>query len=160
MPVLADYLKSIDARNEARAAELKNELLAATAAQTAQLQTLLTAGFTFEVKAAVSQAAAAAILLPVEERRGSRYTSAQSSINASRSTSPSPVPGRFPAGSYDTHTPAPELRPDTNPDPELQPPQYSMCRAIKTVEGLWREWTVGLSGRPAIAALDRKWGNR
>ncbi|KAL2193261.1 transcriptional activator of glycolytic enzymes-domain-containing protein [Corynascus similis CBS 632.67] len=35
-----------------------------------------------------------------------------------------------------------------------------MCRTIKTVEGLWREWTVGLPGRPAIAALDRKWGSR
>ncbi|KAL2144209.1 hypothetical protein VTI28DRAFT_9500 [Corynascus sepedonium] len=35
-----------------------------------------------------------------------------------------------------------------------------MCRAIKTVEGLWREWTIGLPGRPAIAALDRNWGSR
>ncbi|KAK4127997.1 hypothetical protein N657DRAFT_678507 [Parathielavia appendiculata] len=28
------------------------------------------------------------------------------------------------------------------------------------VEGLWHEWTVGLRGMPAIAALDRKWGSR
>ena len=116
------------------------------------------------MKAAVSQAAAAAaaaavaIPLPVEEeRRGSRYTSAHSSIKASRSTSPGPAPGHFPAESCDTHTPAPELGPHIDPDPE---PQYSICRAIKKVEDLWRDWTVGLPGRPAIAALDHKWGSR
>ncbi|KAK4118126.1 hypothetical protein N657DRAFT_685446 [Parathielavia appendiculata] len=35
-----------------------------------------------------------------------------------------------------------------------------MCRAVKTLEGLWHEWTVSLWGMPAIAALDRKWGSR
>lgn len=35
-----------------------------------------------------------------------------------------------------------------------------MCRAVKTVEGLWREWTVGLRGQPAVAALDSRWGSR
>ncbi|KAK4120937.1 hypothetical protein N657DRAFT_636005 [Parathielavia appendiculata] len=45
-------------------------------------------------------------------------------------------------------------------DPELQPPQFVMCRAIKTVESLWCEWTVGLPGRPGNAYLDRKWGSR
>jgi hypothetical protein len=34
-----------------------------------------------------------------------------------------------------------------------------MCRAVRTVEALWREWTVGLQGHPSIEALDRKWGN-
>src|SRR5437667_1639565 len=35
-----------------------------------------------------------------------------------------------------------------------------MCRTIKTVEGLWREWTVGLQGRPSVASLDSRWGSR
>jgi Transcriptional activator of glycolytic enzymes len=34
-----------------------------------------------------------------------------------------------------------------------------MCRAVRTVEALWREWTVGLQGNPSIEVLDRKWGN-
>jgi len=33
-----------------------------------------------------------------------------------------------------------------------------MCRAIRTVEDLWREWTVGLQGQPSINELDRRWG--
>ena len=35
-----------------------------------------------------------------------------------------------------------------------------MCRTTKTVEDLWREWTVGLRGQPAIAILDSRWGSR
>ena len=35
-----------------------------------------------------------------------------------------------------------------------------MCRALRTVEALWQEWTVGLQGGPSIEALDRKWGNQ
>jgi len=34
-----------------------------------------------------------------------------------------------------------------------------MCRTVRTVEALWREWTVGLQGHPSIEVLDRKWGN-
>ncbi|KXX75018.1 High-osmolarity-induced transcription protein 1 [Madurella mycetomatis] len=40
-----------------------------------------------------------------------------------------------------------------------EPPKYRICRAVWTVEGLWREWTVGLRGQPAVTALDSKWGN-
>ena len=46
------------------------------------------------------------------------------------------------------------------PELELQPPRYRMCRGVKTVEGLWREWTAGLRGQPAVAALDSRWGSR
>ena len=35
-----------------------------------------------------------------------------------------------------------------------------MCRAVKTVKALWREWTVGLGGNPSIDVLDSKWGSR
>ncbi|KAF1967145.1 hypothetical protein BU23DRAFT_484555, partial [Bimuria novae-zelandiae CBS 107.79] len=41
----------------------------------------------------------------------------------------------------------------------LVPPQYRMCRAVRTVEDLWREWTVGLQGQPSISELDRRWGS-
>jgi len=34
-----------------------------------------------------------------------------------------------------------------------------MCCAVRTVEALWHEWTVGLQGHPSIEVLDRKWGN-
>ena len=42
----------------------------------------------------------------------------------------------------------------------LEPPKHRMCRAVRTVEALWREWAVGLQGNPSIEVLDRKWGNR
>ncbi|KAH8656363.1 transcriptional activator of glycolytic enzymes-domain-containing protein [Ilyonectria robusta] len=35
-----------------------------------------------------------------------------------------------------------------------------MCREVKTVRDLWREWTVGLRGQQAIATLDSRWGSR
>ena len=42
----------------------------------------------------------------------------------------------------------------------LEPPKYRMCCAVRSVEALWREWTVGLQGNLSIETLDRKWGNR
>jgi hypothetical protein len=149
MPVLSNYFKTMDARSEARAVELKAELkteLQAVTAQLAQLQTLLTTGLTFKVKVASSQvvAAVAATTLPPPSEgtsRGERqYMAAQSSSVSSYATSF--VPAR------------------TDDAPELQLPQYRMYRAVKTVEGLWHEWTVGLRGMLAITALDRKWGSR
>ena len=44
--------------------------------------------------------------------------------------------------------------------PQLDPPKHRMCRGVKTVEALWREWTVGIQGGPSIDALDRQWGHR
>jgi hypothetical protein len=38
-------------------------------------------------------------------------------------------------------------------------PMYYMCCAIKMVEGLWREWTVGLQGQLLIMAFDIRWGS-
>jgi hypothetical protein len=34
-----------------------------------------------------------------------------------------------------------------------------MCRTVRTVEDLWREWTVGFQGQPSISELDRRWGS-
>jgi len=139
MPVLADYLKSIDSRNEARAAELKTavetEVRAAETrlreAQSEQLQTFLVTGL---------QAATVAVQ--------------PSSIDNSYPTSAGP------AGTHKVPAPEPEPEPEPELDPDLQPPRHRMCRAVKTVEGLWREWTVGLRGQPAVAALDSRWGSR
>jgi hypothetical protein len=35
-----------------------------------------------------------------------------------------------------------------------------MSRTARTVEALWREWTVGLRGGPSIEKLDRRWGSQ
>ena len=94
------------------------------------------------VAAAVVRAAAAGLLLPkAEEAAASLYASAQSSV-VSSPLGRSPSPGQQPQ------------------EGEQEPPAYHMCRAIKTVEGLWREWTVGLRGQPSVASLDSRWGSR
>ena len=35
-----------------------------------------------------------------------------------------------------------------------------MSRTAKTVEALWREWTVGLRGGPSIDRLDQQWDSQ
>ena len=40
----------------------------------------------------------------------------------------------------------------------LSPPSYSMSRGIQTVADLYREWTQGINGGPAIQDLERNWG--
>ena len=45
-------------------------------------------------------------------------------------------------------------------EPEPEPPKYQMSRTAKTVEALWREWTVGLRGGPSIDMLDWQWGSQ
>ena len=140
MPVLTDYLQSIDTRNEARIAKLKADLQTTMASQTSQLQELFTTGLTFELKAPASgllqSEGSAPSLEPSSLEPPSRYISAQASISNSRVATPAP------------------------PVTSAEPPEYRMCRTTKTVEDLWREWTVGLQGQPAITALDSHWGSR
>jgi Transcriptional activator of glycolytic enzymes len=85
------------------------------------------------------------------------YTSAQASIVATPlARSPSP-PLQGPSG----HSWVLQLQQQQQQEQELlEPPKHRMCRAVRTVEVLWREWTVGLQGNPSIEVLDRKWGNR
>ena len=80
----------------------------------------------------------------------STYTSAQASIVATPfARSPSP-----PLQDQD------QVHQQERQERELlEPPKHRMCRAVRTVEVLWREWTVGLQGNPSIEVLDRKWGN-
>ncbi|KAK4244197.1 transcriptional activator of glycolytic enzymes-domain-containing protein, partial [Corynascus novoguineensis] len=135
----------IESRIEAIPAELDIRLQACETrlrqAQSSELRTLLVTGL---------QAATTAVQPATEGAGESRYASAQSSVGNSRLTSQDPV--------QTNHTPELDLQPGL--DPDLQPPRYRMCRAVKTVEALWREWTVGLRGQPAVAELDRKWANR
>lgn len=147
MPVLADFLKSIEARNEARLLEATAQLQTTIAAQSSQLQAILSTGLTVQVQAAVPAALQAAVPSALQ-REGSHYASACSSLG-SRSPSPAHC-----LDSANRSGPGPELEP--GPDP----PGHRMCRTTKTVEGLWREWTVGLRGQPAIIELDRQWGHR
>ena len=32
---------------------------------------------------------------------------------------------------------------------------YRLCREVKTIPDLWREWMVGLGGRPSVEELDK-----
>jgi Centromere DNA-binding protein complex CBF3 subunit, domain 2/Transcriptional activator of glycolytic enzymes len=74
------------------------------------------------------------------------------------------------SGGSDTSTP-PSLVPSLAPGPTAsspssaglspaEPPRYTMCRSVKSVERLWQEWTVGLNGQPSVSALDSRWGSR
>jgi len=89
-------------------------------------------------------AAAAAAATPAT---GSCYTSARASLE------PSLAPSLALA-----------LAPDAQQAGQLQeaqePPRYSMCRQVKSVERLWQEWTVGLNGQASVSALDSRWGSR
>jgi len=144
-PVLADYLKSIESRIEAIPAQLDIRLqeyekrLRET--QSSELRSLLVTGL---------RAATTAVQPATEGARKSRYPSAQSSVGNSRLTRQDPV--------QTNDTPELDLQPGL--DPDLESPRYRMCRAVKTVEALWREWTVGLQGQPAVAELNSKWGSR
>lgn len=42
----------------------------------------------------------------------------------------------------------------------VQVPSYKLSRQVTTVPDLWREWTLGLAGLPAVAALDAAYGSR
>jgi hypothetical protein len=68
---------------------------------------------------------------PLSIAESSQYASAR----ASAAASPSPQP---------------QQGPESEPE---QPPIYRMCRAVKSVRALWREWTEGLGGNPSVAAL-------
>ncbi|KAL2140333.1 hypothetical protein VTI28DRAFT_3977 [Corynascus sepedonium] len=145
MPDVAGHLKSIESRIEAASAKLRTDLdirlqafeTRLREAQSSELRAFLVTGL---------QAAGAAVL-PAKEGANA---SAQSSVGNSRLASQDPA--------QTSDTPELDLQPEL--DPDLQPPRYRMCRAVKTVEALWREWTVGLRGHPAVSELDSKWGSR
>jgi hypothetical protein len=169
MPVLTDYLKTIDARNEQRIDSLRASIDSITQSQSLQsqqLQQLTSGNLTFRLEAPQLQLQQQLQLLPLlpplplpslPSVSSSTYNSAQASIVATplaRSPSPSPQgPSR--------HSQAQAQAQQQQLERQLQePPQHQMCRTVHTVEALWREWTVGLQGHLSIEALDRKWGSR
>jgi hypothetical protein len=142
IPLLADHLKALNSQNEQRARDLKaliNNVVESQNTHSLQLQSLITNGLTFRLETPTPQQ-----LLPPP----SENISTQASISAT----PQPTSSTSSSGL------APQLVLDH--EPNLEPPQYRMCRAVRTVEALWREWTVGLQGKPSIDMLDRKWGSQ
>ena len=173
MPVIADCLKAIDARNEQRARELQasfDRMAESQWAQSSLLQLLTSGNLTFRLEVPSASVyprptacppTTARPLTPLSVAESSGYASAQASAAASSSPSPllPPVTLLPPL--------QPQPQPQQGPESELQlelqpkqPPVYRMCRAVKTVKALWREWTVGLGGNPSIDVLDSKWGSR
>ena len=75
-----------------------------------------------------------------------------SSNGRSSSTPPTPpTPPPAPQHQIDSSTPP--------PPPPPPPPLYRMRRDVRTVEHLYREWTVGLQGCLPILELDRRYGH-
>ncbi|OCK74130.1 hypothetical protein K432DRAFT_410118 [Lepidopterella palustris CBS 459.81] len=115
-------------------------------ADSAQLELLMSGSLTFRLEPYPAPAAArqlaAPLSLSLSLARSSRYASARVCASAAASTAPSP-------------------RPDADAELEVepeqqQPPLYRISRAVKTVDRLWREWTVGLGGGPSIRMLDAR----
>jgi hypothetical protein len=149
LPQLIDHLKSMEARDIQRTAELKALVDTASsqaaqavkaaqaahhAAQQAPLQ-LLTAGSLTLRLDAPGTPAVAALAPTASDRSIGQCTSTYMSAAAS---------------------PTPEQQPPPRPPT----PTYRMSRAVKTIDQLWREWTQGLAGGPAISTLDSTWGSR
>ena len=116
MPLVTEYLKTMDARNEQRTSELKASvgriITDAHTAQSSQLQQLLTSGrLTLRLEAPQLPPPP-----PPSTTPSSQYTSAWASIAAT------PV----------ERSPSPQ-------QPQLNPSKHRMYRGVKTVEALWRE---------------------
>jgi hypothetical protein len=153
IPLLADHLKAIDARSEQRARDIKELIDGIAESQSThslQLQLLITGGLTFRLETPKQLQQ----LLPSPS---SKNTSAQASIAV---TPRAGSPGLSPSLQLQLQLQQPQPEPEPEREPDLEPPRYRMCRAVRTVEALWREWTVGLQGNPSIDVLDRKWGSR
>ena len=150
MLVLTDYLKTIDARNEQRIDSLRasiDSIAQSQSLQSLQLQQLTSGNLTFRLEAPQQLQ-----LLPPPPPSpttipSSIYTSAQATPLAHSPSPPLQGPSQL-------------VQQQQQQERELlEPPKHRMCRAVRTVEALWREWTVGLQGNPSIEVLDRKWGN-
>jgi hypothetical protein len=171
LPHIADQLQALHQEMRGVKQELRQSIghvYDVQRSQALQLQALISGNLTFKLQAPsqgllpqLPPAPAPVLALTpalFSDDTSSRYTSAQASI--------APTPIRSPRLSY---LPAPALEQApaaaaataATAATALQPaPRYRMCRAVKTVEDLWREWTVGLQGQPSITELDRRWGSQ
>ena len=168
MPVIADCLKAMDTENDQRARELQasfDRMAESQRALSSQLQLLTSGSLTFRLEVSSASVYPRPTARPLTVRPPAPLSVEESSQNASARAgvvaSPLPSPLLPPIAS--PPPPPPQQRPESEPELELQPeqpPVYRMCRAVKSVRALWREWTEGLRGNPSIAALDSKWGSR
>ena len=146
IPLLADHLQALDARNEQRVKELKgsiDHLLELQGSQAQHLQILTSGNLVLRLEAS-QMPLQRALPAPLSSSAPSAAAAAEADIAPTppaRSRSLSPLPAALRAA--------------------LEPaPKHRMCRAVRTVHDLWREWTVGLQGQPSITELDRRWGNQ
>jgi hypothetical protein len=176
IPELMEYLKAMEARTAQqiqqaaqsiaqRSAERNDEMqrLAssiatsqAAAARLAPLQLLAsTGGLTLRLEAPPEAATAATAsataltgpyLLPAALSLDGSGSSSYTSARTSAAVSPEPQPQL-------------QLQ-QLLQEAEEQPPAHRMSRAVKTVERLWQEWTVGIGGSPSIRSLDSRWSSR
>jgi uncharacterized protein YciI len=186
MPQLIDYLRTMEARNNQHIAEIKSLVdtvssqvdtvssqaaQAKKAAQAAHLavqqapQQLLTAGsltLRLDTPASAASAASASASATATATAANTATAA-TAVSMLTIAESSCMPSQYASARTSTRgSPAPTQQlPLAEAVPPLPPPSYRMSRAVKTVDQLWREWTVGLGGgSPAVAALDSAWGSR
>jgi hypothetical protein len=158
IPVLADFLQSLDARSDVQASRVEQALSQRLAAESDRIQAsqlhVLTSGaltLRLDLQQLPQQHLPQQPLFQPLALGGNGAPSAAASRYASavatpRTRSPSPSGGGGGGGGSALD--------------EQQPPRYRMCRSVKTVERLWREWTAGLRGQPSIRQLDSRWGSR
>ena len=157
LPVLTDYLKAAEARREAQAAELSAALTAEihtakeqlATAYRASIQTFL-ADSVFQLAPAPAPAPAPELVpvpVPVPQRLGELVI--EEGGLCSRSISPGVASSSAEDSECSLQSGGVELG-------GAEPPKHRMSRAVKTVQDLWREWTVGLRGGPSVTALDSR----
>jgi hypothetical protein len=133
MPQLVDHLKAMNAHAARR--EAADEVLASSIAkisqrvdtQSTQLQLLTSGGLTFRLAAAAAVPLAAATTTARQLLPASSYAGADTAATAVAAIA------------------APPARDQQDQEP---PPGYRMRRAVKMVDRLWHEWTVGFEGNP------------
>lgn len=45
-------------------------------------------------------------------------------------------------------------------DKDHEVPQHALRRDIRTVQGIWQEYTEGIDGSPSVQSLNERWGPR
>ena len=146
MPVLTDFLQSLEARSDARASRVEQALSQRLAAesdriQASQLQVLTSGALTLRLDLQQLPATAA----PPPPRLTVPAVVAPSAVVSRYASAVATPLARSPSPGNDL------LQPDALYRAfDEQPPRHRMCRSVKTVERLWREWMAGLRGQPSI----------
>lgn len=145
VPALTDYLQSSEARGEARIAELTATLTA----EIREIESRLADTNQSSLRKVLAEGVFQLKLVEPAPDQG---------LGLGLEPAPAITFLPPPPGSDGSALPSPSRL--SSPSVGELPPRHCMSRAVKTVEGLWREWTVGRPGQPSIAALDGRWGSR